>query len=177
MRQASGLVGPSVRPNESNISQGRGNVDDHHVSPSESRRQRQETTTTRRLPLYPLLPHTLVRPPPSLLSTAPSNPRPNTRSDNDQYAHVNNAIYYHLFDAIVNTYLIQHCGLAPARQDSDSNSDSEGDGQIGLVVSSFCEVRCLAPAHVYALDLSLVVADPRRPHSFSPRCRSQTSST
>lgn len=44
-------------------------------------------------------------------------------------------MYYQLFDAIVNTYLIQHCGLAPTRSDADA----EGD-QIALVVSSFCEV-------------------------------------
>ena len=62
-----------------------------------------------------------------------------SRSDNDQYAHVNNAVYYHLFDAIVNTYLIQHCALAPTQSDSDGNG---GENHIGLVVSSFCEV-CL----------------------------------
>ncbi|KAH8833736.1 thioesterase thiol ester dehydrase-isomerase [Flagelloscypha sp. PMI_526] len=49
-------------------------------------------------------------------------------SDNDQYSHVNNAIYYHFFDSCVNTYLIQKCSLVP----SDSNS-------IGLVVSSHCQ--------------------------------------
>jgi len=53
-------------------------------------------------------------------------------SDNDQYAHVNNSIYYHLFDSIINTYLIQHCQLSPS-----------GSSQIGLVVSSFC--RYLSP--------------------------------
>ncbi|KAE9401851.1 thioesterase [Gymnopus androsaceus JB14] len=31
-------------------------------------------------------------------------------SDNDQYSHINNSIYYHLFDSIVNTYLIESCG-------------------------------------------------------------------
>ncbi|GJE97584.1 acyl-CoA thioesterase [Phanerochaete sordida] len=67
-------------------------------------------------------------------------------SDNDQYAHINNAVYYHFFDSIVNTYLIQHCGLTPP------NSPL-----IGLVVSSFC--------HFYApfsfpsvLDLGLRVS-------------------
>ncbi|KAN0094905.1 HotDog domain containing protein [Tylopilus felleus] len=59
-------------------------------------------------------------------------------SDNDQYAHVNNAVYYHLFDAVVNTYLIQHCGLAPTQSRSGSDG-SDGVDQIGLVVSSFCE--------------------------------------
>ncbi|KAG6330157.1 hypothetical protein ID866_8935, partial [Astraeus odoratus] len=49
-------------------------------------------------------------------------------SDNDQYAHVNNVIYLHLFDAIVNTYLIEHCGIEPTKSE-----------HIGLVVSSFCE--------------------------------------
>ncbi|KAG9313687.1 thioesterase [Chiua virens] len=63
-------------------------------------------------------------------------------SDNDQYGHVNNAIYYHLFDAVVNTYLIQRCGLAPTQPNYDPQSSSGSDGyasQIGLVVSSFCE--------------------------------------
>ncbi|KAH7882881.1 thioesterase thiol ester dehydrase-isomerase [Phlebopus sp. FC_14] len=49
-------------------------------------------------------------------------------SDNDQYAHLNNTTYYHLFDAIINTYLIHHCGLDPRARPF-----------IGLVVSSFCE--------------------------------------
>ena len=53
------------------------------------------------------------------------------RSDNDQYAHMNNSIYYHLFDSIINTYLIEHCGQAPDKSPL-----------IGLVVSSFCEASC-----------------------------------
>ncbi|KAG8215949.1 thioesterase thiol ester dehydrase-isomerase [Butyriboletus roseoflavus] len=71
-------------------------------------------------------------------------------SDNDQYAHVNNAVYYHLFDAIVNTYLIQHCGLTPTQPDLDGN-------QIGLVVSSFCEFF-FPLSFPDALDLGLRVA-------------------
>ncbi|KAG2159234.1 HotDog domain-containing protein [Suillus bovinus] len=47
--------------------------------------------------------------------------------DNDQYSHINNSVYYHLFDSVVNTFLIQRCGLT---------SDS---AQIGLVVSSHCQ--------------------------------------
>ena len=46
--------------------------------------------------------------------------------DNDQYSHINNSVYYHLFDSVVNAYLIQHAHLSPA------NSP-----QIGLVVSSY----------------------------------------
>ena len=50
------------------------------------------------------------------------------RNDNDQYGHVNNVVYYHLFDSVVNAYLITHCGLAPRTSDT-----------IGLVVSSQCQ--------------------------------------
>ncbi|KAJ3821450.1 HotDog domain-containing protein [Lentinula raphanica] len=49
-------------------------------------------------------------------------------SDNDQYSHINNSIYYHMFDSVVNTYLIEACGQKP--QESPS---------IGLVVSSWCQ--------------------------------------
>jgi len=55
-------------------------------------------------------------------------PQLSFRSDNDQYSHMNNAIYYHLFDSIVNAYLSEHCGLSPI-----------SSSHIGLVVSSFCE--------------------------------------
>lgn len=49
------------------------------------------------------------------------------RSDNDQYSHINNSIYYHLFDSIINSYLISHCSLSP-----------QSSPLIGLVVTSFC---------------------------------------
>lgn len=52
-----------------------------------------------------------------------------SRSDNDQYSHINNALYYHFFDACVNKYLIEHCSLVPSQSTS-----------IGLVVSSHCQV-------------------------------------
>ena len=44
------------------------------------------------------------------------------------YLHMNNSLYYHLFDSIVNSYLITHC----ARDPSTST-------QIGLVVHSHCD--------------------------------------
>jgi acyl-CoA thioester hydrolase len=47
------------------------------------------------------------------------------RADNDQYAHVNNAAAYALFDSVVNTFLIARCGHSPTSSTS-----------IGLVVSS-----------------------------------------
>lgn len=50
------------------------------------------------------------------------------RSDNDQYSHINNAVYYHLFDSVINAYLIAHCDLSPQTSDF-----------IGLVVSSHCQ--------------------------------------
>ncbi|KAF2806399.1 Thioesterase/thiol ester dehydrase-isomerase [Mytilinidion resinicola] len=49
-------------------------------------------------------------------------------SDNDMYDHMNNSIYYFLFDSIVNTYLIERCALNPPTSD-----------RIGLVVHSHCD--------------------------------------
>ncbi|KAK0386639.1 hypothetical protein NLU13_6474 [Sarocladium strictum] len=34
-------------------------------------------------------------------------------NDNDMYDHMNNSVYNFLFDSVVNTYLIDHCGLHP----------------------------------------------------------------
>ncbi|KAK3316657.1 HotDog domain-containing protein [Apodospora peruviana] len=34
-------------------------------------------------------------------------------NDNDMYDHMNNSVYNFLFDSVINTYLIQHCGLHP----------------------------------------------------------------
>ncbi|KAF1814923.1 Thioesterase/thiol ester dehydrase-isomerase [Eremomyces bilateralis CBS 781.70] len=48
--------------------------------------------------------------------------------DNDMYDHMNNSVYYYLFDSVVNTYLIQHCGLHPPTSP-----------EIGLVVHSHCD--------------------------------------
>ena len=73
-------------------------------------------------------------------------PNSSRRIDNDQYSHINNSVYYHLFDSIVNAYLIEHAGLSPSTSP-----------QIGLVVSSY--------AHFFSplsfpdvLDLGLRVA-------------------
>ncbi|KAI8638245.1 HotDog domain-containing protein [Parasitella parasitica] len=49
-------------------------------------------------------------------------------SDCDMYAHINNSIYYHYFDTIINEYLIKKCGL-------DTSSDNKTK-PIGLVVAS-----------------------------------------
>ncbi|KAK2625159.1 hypothetical protein QTJ16_005528 [Diplocarpon rosae] len=34
-------------------------------------------------------------------------------SDNDMYDHMNNSIYRHRYDSVVNSYLVQECGLHP----------------------------------------------------------------
>ncbi|CCG80601.1 Thioesterase family protein [Taphrina deformans PYCC 5710] len=63
------------------------------------------------------------------LSTYPHTCAITTRwSDNDQYGHLNNSVYYFLFDAIVNTYLVRRCGMEPLSR----------TGPIGLVVGSGC---------------------------------------
>jgi acyl-CoA thioester hydrolase len=49
----------------------------------------------------------------------------NSRSDNDMYDHMNNSIYNFLYDSVVNTYLIESCGLHPPTS-----------SQYGLVVHS-----------------------------------------
>ncbi|KAI9795759.1 MAG: hypothetical protein M1833_006852 [Piccolia ochrophora] len=46
-------------------------------------------------------------------------------SDNDMYDHLNNSVYYFLYDSVVNTYLMEHCSLQPPTS-----------RQIGLVVYS-----------------------------------------
>lgn len=48
--------------------------------------------------------------------------------DNDCYGHVNNVVYYALFDTAVNQYLIQHAGLVPATS-----------REIGVVVENHCQ--------------------------------------
>jgi len=49
-------------------------------------------------------------------------------NDNDAYGHVNNAVYYFLFDTLVNNYLIKH-GLLEIGTSSP----------IGLVVETSCQ--------------------------------------
>ncbi|PGH35960.1 acyl-CoA thioester hydrolase [[Emmonsia] crescens] len=75
-------------------------------------------------------------------------------SDNDMYAHLNNSIYAFLIDSIVNTYLINHCGLDPFSARSSARPPPPSPlptsttsasispappSQIGLVVSSYCD--------------------------------------
>ncbi|GLY32233.1 thioesterase family protein [Kineosporia sp. NBRC 101731] len=54
---------------------------------------------------------------------------PTRWNDNDQYAHVNNAVYYEAMDTTINTWLIA-AGLVPG-----------GGTEIAICVSSACEYR------------------------------------
>ena len=45
-----------------------------------------------------------------------------------RYGHLNNSVYFHFFDSIINAYLIQSCGRDPKSSE-----------EIGIVVSSYCE--------------------------------------
>jgi len=38
-------------------------------------------------------------------------------SDNDMYDHMNNSVYNFLFDSVINSYLMEHCGLHPPTSD------------------------------------------------------------
>ncbi|OXV07357.1 hypothetical protein Egran_04880 [Elaphomyces granulatus] len=83
-------------------------------------------------------------------------------ADNDMYGHLNNSIYGILFDSIINTYLILHCGLnpsynspftpssPPAASTSAASispppaammigSHNNPTNQVGIVVSSYCD--------------------------------------
>jgi acyl-CoA thioester hydrolase len=55
------------------------------------------------------------------------------------YGHLNNSIYAFLFDSVINTYLITHCGLNPSNSPSLSADGPPKTTQIGLVVSSYCD--------------------------------------
>ncbi|KAH8555112.1 thioesterase [Umbelopsis sp. PMI_123] len=92
-------------------------------------------TATRRL--AQISDHTAIRP---LTTKASVSLEPRSRSfyrhflpiqtrwsDNDQYGHVNNSIFYHYIDTVVNNYLINECDLQPLSSVSP----------IGLVVTSW----------------------------------------
>lgn len=53
-------------------------------------------------------------------------------SDNDQYGHVNNVIYYSYFDTVVNHYLIQCCGL---------DTNLKNSSIVGYMVDTGCTFR------------------------------------
>jgi len=80
--------------------------------------------------------------------------------DNDQYGHVNNAVYQSYFDSVVNVYLIRHCGLNPAAPPPLPGADlvdaSGHDHSIAFIVE--CYNQFFAPIlhpHVYMIGLSV----------------------
>ncbi|BFZ55299.1 hypothetical protein PYCC9005_002339 [Savitreella phatthalungensis] len=78
----------------------------------------------------------------SILSYPFLEPLSTRWSDNDQYGHVNNSVYYTYFDAVANAFLIRRCGLVPvpdAHPLPEADAGATGDGgPIGLVVASDC---------------------------------------
>lgn len=65
-------------------------------------------------------------------------------TDNDIYGHVNNAVYYHYFDSVINAYLIERGGL-----------DIHQGDVVGFIVHSECDY--LAPV-AYPGNLEVGVA-------------------
>ena len=65
--------------------------------------------------------------------------------DNDMYHHLNNSIYFHLFDSIVNAFLITRCELDPPTS-----------SQFGLVVHNACDYFG-AVAYPAVLDVGMRV--------------------
>lgn len=72
------------------------------------------------------------------------------RFDNDMYAHLNNAVYTHLFDTIANTWLIQECGMDPFSVNNRAPATAQpanmpspaniaGVDMIGLIVATHAD--------------------------------------
>lgn len=72
------------------------------------------------------------------------------------YSHLNNSIYAFLFDSIINSYLISHCGLNPFTSNSAAQNSAAESAQAGLVVSSYCDYFA-SVAFPDVLDLGLRV--------------------
>ena len=74
--------------------------------------------------IYPRLQNLLVR-----CTILPQLVRVNRcRPENDVYHNLNNGVYSFLIESIFNSYLIERCGLDPAKSQ-----------QVGLVVSTYCD--------------------------------------
>ena len=65
--------------------------------------------------------------------------------DNDQFGHMNNAVYHAIFDSIINIYLIRY-----------SRSESGGGGPIGFMVHTECDyVKPIAYPEVYLAGMAV----------------------
>lgn len=75
---------------------------------------------------------------------------PTRWGDNDQYGHVNNAVYYSYFDTAVNVFLIEKAAMRPG-----------GSPWMGLVVETSCSY--FAPAsYPEVLEIGLVAGETGR---------------
>lgn len=68
-------------------------------------------------------------------------------SDIDRYGHLNNTVYYVLYDALINSYYTAHCGWDPA----------DASQQIGLVVSSATDYFDIVDGFPHPITLGLAV--------------------
>lgn len=63
------------------------------------------------------------------------------------YAHLNNTVYAQLFDSIINTWLINECGMDPFSHNNEGHERSaaasaSGEGpckQVAIMVNSYCD--------------------------------------
>lgn len=68
-------------------------------------------------------------------------------SDIDRYGHLNNTVYYVLYDAVINGYYNSHCNWDPATH-----------SQIGLVVSSSTEYYEIVDGFPHPITVGLSVS-------------------
>ncbi|KAI9039631.1 acyl-CoA thioesterase [Aspergillus affinis] len=82
--------------------------------------------------------------------------------DNDMYAHLNNTVYAMLFDSIVNTYLINNCGMDPFSMNNNHDKEKDSNAppisnQVAIMVNSYCDYFA-SVSFPDVLDLGLRVA-------------------
>ena len=70
----------------------------------------------------------------------------NSFKDNDQYGHVNNAVFQSYFDTVANVFLIRHCGLSqsssPQLVDQNENlgaASADYDHAVAFIAECFCQ--------------------------------------
>lgn len=81
-------------------------------------------------------------------------------SDNDQYGHLNNAVYYQFYDALINSYMMEYCDWHPqgiVDPTKPNKFQIPDNHQIGLVVSSGTEYYELIMGFPTPLTLGLAV--------------------
>ncbi|PYH85968.1 hypothetical protein BO82DRAFT_350754 [Aspergillus uvarum CBS 121591] len=74
--------------------------------------------------------------------------------DNDMYAHLNNTVYTKLFDSIINTYLITHCGMNPF----SANNPVENDRTLSLQPGSQTTPQTTTPSPTATPQIGLIIS-------------------